>query len=799
MGIFINSKNKTTCMKTLNIKISLVFLFLLFSFADVFAQWDKITSIPPQFQNSKGWLEFWFLEDDPNYGWVCGFNGMVIRTTDGGETWQGTVVPNADQLESITFVDKMIGYVSGTSVFGYGAIYKSVDGGKSWHEITDPRRVSQLWGNYFLDKNNGIIIGGGCQLAPLQFFRTADGGKTWSLFEYPAIESALSDVILNHDGTGYATSSGLIWITTDGGYSWKIMSRSGAYDWQEDLHISGRTILVPYSKGCNGNMSNGGIRISTDFGTSWRQLNTHEPMFGAWLNSSSEGWACGHQASLYHTTNGGVTWNLENCGIDPDDVLDDFWFINDTTGFVCGKNVYRYSIPKSIQAHIIHSSLTACDGDTIILAADGHYNHYEWSNGSSDSLIKVTKNGTYILTAYNSICDTARPDTITVLFNPRPSLELLISQDTVICDGDSVWLIAKTDASFINWSTGETRDSIIVKKEGLYKVTVSNEYGCDRTAEVYIRVVPLPEPELTLRGRSVFCVGDSTEIVATPGYARYIWYDGKGNSWETSSNIFKAGSSGKYFCIAVNEEGCTGGGKDSIEITVMNEINRLAFSFPEEYEFDMDSTYFPNMICKTMRVRNVTSKDWSIDLPYLFRNIAFSFPLMQFPLHIRGGDSADIKVCYSPTQLGIERDTIVFDDICNPHYLILKGRSLAASYVSSSVCDAGVIGHTIELPGKYRFSTTEPYPNPAGKTVKVPFNRISNKKTEGGETATIYDIYGNVMSYAERKIFASAKDDEAFTTIGEFNFDTEGMKSGSYIIIIRTETGVIKYNLIILH
>ena len=787
-------------MKLLNNKISLVLLLFVFAFANIFAQWDEITTIPPQFQNSKGWLEFWFLDDEPNYGWVCGFNGMVIRTTDGGKSWQGTIVPNADQLESITFVDKMTGYVSGTSVFGYGAIYKSVDGGKTWREITDPRRASQLWGNYFLDKNNGIIIGGGCQYTPLQFFRTADGGKTWRLFEYPAMESALSDVVLNSDGSGYATSSGLIWITTNSGYSWKIMSKSGAYDWQEDLHISGRTILVPYSKGCNGNMSNGGIRISADFGTSWRQFNTHEPMFGAWLMSEREGWACGHKASLYHTTNGGLSWELENCGIDPDDVLDDFWFINDTTGFVCGQKVYRYSIPKNIQTHIISSSLIACDGDTIILAADGHYNHYEWSNGSTDSLIKVTKTGTYELTVYNSICDTTHSESITILFNPRPTLELLINQDTVICDGDSVELAVKTDATLIKWSTGEINDTIIVKKEGTYKVTVSNEYGCSTEKEVNIRVVPLPEPELTLRGRSLFCSGDTSEIVATPGYARYIWYDGNGNHWETKTNVLKVGSSGRYYCIAVNEEGCTGSGKDSIEITVINEINRLSFSFPEEKEFDMDSTYFPNMICKTMRVCNVTSKDWDIDLPYLFRNIAFSFPLMQFPLHIHGGDSADIKVCYSPTQLGVERDTILFEDICNPHYLILKGRSLVSSYVSSSVCNVPVVGHTIELPGKYRFSTTEPYPNPAGKTVRVPFNKIGNVGDDNEETAIIYDIYGNVVKEASRKIFAfSDADDDLRTIIGEFYFDTEGIKSGSYIIVIRTETGVIKYNLIILH
>ena len=797
--MYISYKITRTWTQRVNKKILIILLSLFFSYSFSYAQWDKITSIPPQFQNSKGWLEFWFLDSDPHYGWVCGFNGMVIRTTDGGDTWQGSIVPNADQLESITFVNKQIGYVSGTSVYGYGAIYKSTDGGKSWREITDPRRVSQLWGNYFLDENNGIIVGGGCDYAPLQFFRTADGGKSWSLFEYPTMASALSDVILYNDGTGYATSSGLIWITTNSGYSWRILDRSGDFDWQEDLHIAGRTILVPYSKGCNGNLSDGGIRISTNFGTSWKQFRTHEPMFGAWLLDDMHGWACGHKASAYYTSNGGKTWELQNCGIDPDDVLDDFWFINDTTGFVCGANVYRFSIPKKIESNIIASELVACEGDTVTLAADGKYFHYEWSTGETDSLIKVTKSGTYELTAYNSICDTVIPKSVTIIFNPRPELELISTQDSALCEGDSTILIAKTNADLIEWSTGETTDSIIVKTEGTYKVTVRNEYGCETSDEIHIRIVPLPKPELSLHGRSIFCLGDSTTIVATPGYARYIWYDGNGHSWETTSNVFHVGNSGKYFCIAVNEEGCTGGGKDSIEITVMDEVNRLAFSFPEEKIFDMDSTYFPNMICKTMRIKNITKKDWTIDLPYLFQNISFSFPLMQFPIHLAGGDSVDVKVCYSPTQLGMESDTIMFDDICNPHYLILRGRSLPNSYTSKSVCDVPVVAHTTQLPNKYRFSTATPYPNPAAKSVSVPFNRIGVNAFDGSESAVIYDIYGNVVATADAVISTVTKKDKEFMTIGIFKFDTENIKSGSYLIVIKTMKETIRYNLVIIH
>ncbi len=786
-------------MKPLNKKILILVLMLFFSFSQIFAQWDKITTIPPQYSNTKGWLEFWFLEDEPNYGWVCGFGGQVIRTTDGGETWEGTVIRGAAQLESITFVDKYIGFVSGISTGGFGEIYKSVDGGRTWRKITPFSRANQLWGNYFLDKDNGVVIGGGCGNSGLQFFRTNDGGNTWRLYRYPSTNSGLSDVVLYPNGKGYASSSGRIWQTLDGGYTWIKIISTGAADWQEDLHISGKTILVPYSKGCTGGLNSGGIRISTNFGKSWRDINTHNAMFGAWLNDNLHGWACGHEASLYHTTNGGITWNMENCGIVEDEVLDDFWFFNDTTGFVCGKYIYRYKIPRNIYTRILHTELTACDGDTIILAADGKYFHYDWSNGAKDSLIKVTKSGKYILTAYNSICDTAHPDTVTVHFSPSPDINLQIVPDTVICAGDSVILIVNTNADKIQWSTGEKTDTIIVKKEGKYKVTVWNESGCDKVKEVNIKVIPLPEPKLTLQGRNIFCRGDSTTIIATPGYSHYIWYDGNGNKTITKSNKIKVGSSGIYYCFATNEFGCLGGGKDSIKITVINEVNRLTFSFPENNEFSLDSTYFPNMICKNMRIKNITKKEWKINLPYLFHNISFSFPQSQFPLTIQGGESVDIKICYSPTQLGEERDTVVFDDLCNPHLLKLKGLSLVSTYNSSSVCNTQVVGHTVRLSDKYRFSTTEPYPNPAGVSVIVPFNRFSTNNTNGKEKAAIYNIYGNEVCNAERKIIAMSKVDNSILTIGKFVFDTKDIRAGSYIIIIRTESEIIKHNLLILH
>jgi hypothetical protein len=803
--MYLSTNKITKINNSVKIKLTLLLFVFILSTQISDAYWDKITNIPQQYQNNIGWLEFWFLKTDPNYGWVCGFEGKVIRTTDGGKSWKGTIIAGATQLESICFPEKLIGYVSGTkTTFMYGqpvsvgAVFKSVDGGATWKEITPPLRNNLLWGNYFFDKNNGMVVGGACGY-PQQFFRTNDGGKTWNLYEDANYRNtSLSDVLINPDGTGYAVSSGHLWVTSDGGYRWNHVSSTGGEDWQEDMHVYGSTILLPYSTGCDGNMDNGGIRTSRNAGTNWSSFPTGNAMFGGWLLDNLRGWACGHSSSCYYTGNGGTNWEMRNCGIDDGEVLDDFWFINDTTGYVCGRNIYRYSPPKNIKTVITPSTLNACDGDTITLSSNGKYFHYQWSNGSSDSLIKVTKSGKYELVAYNTECDTLNPASVIVNFSPKPNLILKTKKNPIICEGDSLILYAITDANSIQWSTGETTDSIIVKTDGTYKVEAMSSNGCKVTSEIQVRISPLPKPALSLNGRNKFCIGDSTELIATLGYKEYYWSRDNSDITLTKSNKIKVGLSGVYRCIAINDDDCVGKSIDSIVVVVMNETNRLAFINSTDKEIEFDSVYYPYNLCIEIGIYNPTDKEHKITLPYLKQNKSFSFPLSQFPITVSPGDTAMLKACYNPSKLGVEKDTCIIDDICNPHNLFLKGLSLAASYESSSICEAPIIGRIISLPGKYSFSTKPPSPNPSSSIIRVEYSKELNDGISTSETADLFDIYGNLVERAFNAITSIQKSEDLITETGVFEFNTQLIESGTYFIIIRTLNDIKTYKQLII-
>lgn len=181
-----------------------------------------------------------------------------------------------------------------------------------------------------------------------RFWRTTDGGTTWSLFQNDVTHSGLTDVIMySQTGLGFAVSSGLLWRTNNGGITWDSIARTGTYIWHEELTHSGTSFLVPYAgTSCQGGGPDGGMRFTTDGGATWNNFQTRLPMFGAFLLGAREGWACGNDKGVYYTSDGGVSWTLRNCGIDNGD-LDDIWFTAPDEGWVVGSGIYRMRPARS--------------------------------------------------------------------------------------------------------------------------------------------------------------------------------------------------------------------------------------------------------------------------------------------------------------------------------------------------------------------------------------------------------------------------------------------------------------------
>ncbi|MCX6154297.1 MAG: hypothetical protein NT007_09060 [Candidatus Kapabacteria bacterium] len=774
---------------------SIVALILL-ARINMISQWEEIKTIPNSYKQTY-WFEIWFLNTDPNYGWICGSDGKVIRTTDAGKTWAGSWVGGAIHLEGICFLNKNIGYTSGG-----GYIFKTTNGGVSWVDVTPFGSTGLLWGNYFINPNVGCVIGGGCNDGgPLTSYNTSDGGMSWAMSTVVAPNSAFSDLVLYPNGHGFATSNGLIWSTDDFGANWSLYSKSGNFDWQEDLWISGKTFMVPYSVGCDTEDRGGGLRTSNDNGITWRDFSTNRPMYGGFLLDSNKGWGCGLRNAVFYTSNGGRNWIIQNCGIAPNTDLDDFWFINDTTGYVCGNNaLYKYKKIDTLYPVINPGpAIKACIGDTVLLETTEFYKNYLWSNGETSQKIQITNSGTFSVNVWNNDCDLASAAAVVVNFS-RPKATISAFPGNFICTGDTVTLTCNEIFPNYLWSTGEKTKNIRVSKSGSYSLTVIDSLSCQNSFSIDINIHPLPVPKIKEMGFRNFCVDDSLILYTDKRFPSMKWYRKGSLSPVSTDSFYVAYKSGEFFVEVVDTFGCHGV-SDTIAATMRYDTNRVALSLVSaQKEFDLDSVAPPATNCKILKIINLSSHNFIIDDAWLIHNLAFAVPQNQFPIFIPAGDSSLLTLCYTPANLSLERDTLVLSDECWPHFLPLKAVGLPLIKIGDANCTISVLlkSTTIPLRDKY-FHPNNAAPNPADNQTGVQFLYASADDKTLAVTAYLVNQLGQRISDAQISISDRQNSNNLTLWLASANFNTINLPSGLYYIIINTNSDTFYQNIIVQH
>ncbi len=741
--------------------------------------WENV-ALPSAYAGNY-WLDVYFLESDPRYGWVCGYNGAVLRTTNGGQSWEGTTIRGAYQLESIHFANKDIGYTSGLGELAGGVIYKSTDGGRTWFDITPNGSNTNLWGNFFITPNIGLVIGGGCNDFQ-HFYRTTDGGLTWSLFRANVPNTGLCDLILyDANGLGYASSSGRIWRTTDGGRTWSIFSISGREDWQEEITHQGNTFIVPFSQGCTGGGS-GGIRSSNDLGKTWREFRTGVPMFGAFLHDSLRGWACGHNGKVYFTNDGGRSWFLQPCGLNGRD-MDDIWFIDDTTGFVVGAGIYRYRVSKTIKPSITASSDTLyCPGDSIILSVDKIYPMYKWSTGETTRSIIVRNPGSYWVYAYIDTCNYGLSESITIYQRPKPNLTLSIHSKNPLCEGDTAVITVNEDFKSYLWINGSNSKSIEVFQSGKYSVSVIDEYDCIWTAEIDVNFLPNPKPKIDIIGKKNFCEGDTT-ILTTTGFSSKWYQVGIEQPIASQTNTLFVTKSGKYFVISENSNGCINI-SDTVDIVVRQDSNQLSLIIEGETKsISFGNIKIRNLSCKNFTIRNNTSQNIELNNIILFRNLYFSIPQSTLPIIIQPYSTINAIVCFHPTVAKELKDTIFIPDICNDHFISLIGEGVEIIYDGQSRC-----GLPIRLTEKGTevpvINISQPYPNPSNSLTHFDISFQGDFQFLQDLDIDLYNHIGEQINI-KPQITLINKESESQVYTCKFSFDISNLSNGIYYLILK--------------
>ncbi len=169
--------------------------------------------------------------------WASGATSTVLRTTDGGTTWQKlTVTSDTLDFRDIDALDAQSAYALSIGNGPASRIYKTTDAGATWtmQFKSDDQKVF-LDAMSFWDANNGIVFGDSVE-GQLYILLTDNGGRTWTRVPPASLPPAL-------EGEGAFAASGTniavfgkthAWIgtgagakarvlrTTDRGRTWQV-------------------------------------------------------------------------------------------------------------------------------------------------------------------------------------------------------------------------------------------------------------------------------------------------------------------------------------------------------------------------------------------------------------------------------------------------------------------------------------------------------------------------------------------------------------------------------------------------
>lgn len=787
-------------MKMKNIIILIAFLVPFYAQSQWVNKWEKV-NIPDRY-SQQSYLDVFFLPQNRNYGWISGFGSQVSFTTDGGNSWK-TVNVDPDvpmQLESIHFVNTKVGFTSGTPADQNlsGVVYKTTDGGNTWRDISPNTAPSTtLWGNYFYDENNGFVVGGDCE--DQYFFKTTNGGNSWSIKQYQASGSKLSDIQVNgKTGIGQAISSGYVWKTTDYGENWEIEFETGPHDWHEELAYEGDSFIIPVNESCTGSTSfgYGGMLFTTDRGKTFtRKQLFANPMYGSFLINETTGWVVGFNSSAFFTCDGGQNWENLNCGLDGD--LDDIYFIDDTTGWVVGDDVFRTKNVSESNKVVSVDTIRVCEGTLVDLKIDtsANYANYNWSNcGFGESMFSVGA-GKYRVYAYNDPCDTAYIYDYVVEYYKNVKPEISSFSTGGSCEGDTVILSIPNNYDKIMWSTGNTDSSIAVTKTGLYTVTTISKEGCVNYDTMAIAFMPFPNPNIIALTDNNFCLGDSILLQSEFEHDSYQWLDPNNNIISTAKSTF-AKDSGEYRLIAFNEYGCSDT-SDAFYVKVRADSNRLLISYSASNPFKFDTLTLGKRICQDIEITNTSNVDYVLNGIKLKFKYYFGSVPSQFPLLIKAHQTINFEICFSGDSVGSFEDFIELEDICEPHFLKIEGEVAPFDYNLITKCDVPWKFTSVRLDKNYKFISSAPFPNPSNGTVALKFIEF-NPSEEIEAKVSVYDSKGNRLTTLERRLSSVDYYKNGTLKKGEYILDSN-LKTGVYFVLINEKDGTTTYPIVIVN
>ncbi|MCU4154476.1 T9SS type B sorting domain-containing protein [Carboxylicivirga sp. A043] len=182
------------------------------------------------------------------------------------------------------------------------------------------------------------------------------------------------------------------------------------------------------------------------------------------------------------------------------------------------------------------SDQAACEGSTATITAPSGFNSYSWSTGETTQSIDVTSSSTYTLevTDENGCIAT---DDVDVSFHQPLTIDL--GPDREECVGITISISNESNYSDFKWTFEPDNDpgtvvdlnpspayqydivNSTVDNSGRYRVEATDVNGCPVSDEIVFTFQTANPIDLIIT--EDLCVGNSVDVIASPGYDSYSW------------------------------------------------------------------------------------------------------------------------------------------------------------------------------------------------------------------------------------------------------------------------------------
>lgn len=389
-----------------------------------------------QVSGTTSFLETVFFVNS-NVGYVVGDGGIILKTINGGVTWNSLNSGIANDLIGVYFLNLNVGWAVG---YG-GKILKTTNGGTTWI-IQTSGTSSNLYSVRFIDANNGWAG------SDSKILKTINGGASWtSVYIGGGGSYPIYSLFFTSPSIGYAAGWYISMLyTNNGGSNWYTSTTNPNSNGLTGVHFPSTNI--GFSCGANGYI----YKITSN---TWNLLasGTTNYLASIYFTDNNTGYTVGDGGIILKTVNGGTNWvnSLSGTGY----YLSSVFFSDTYNGWAVGDNGVilhtRTGGEPCSNVTIINQpdSVIKCVGETVTfsITVSGIAPTYQWekneiditgANNSSFSISNVALSDTGNYTCYiSNPCSYLTSDVAKLTVNPLPGDAGAITGITTVCQGQN--------------------------------------------------------------------------------------------------------------------------------------------------------------------------------------------------------------------------------------------------------------------------------------------------------------------------------------------------------------------------